>query len=60
MKAPDGLTIRLAESDNTARIRVIARSAYARYVPRIDREPSPMAADYEGDVAAQRVVAAGS
>jgi ribosomal protein S18 acetylase RimI-like enzyme len=48
--------IRGATPDDVARIRAIALAAYAKYVPRIGREPSPMLADYEGDVAAQRVV----
>ena len=55
--------IRSATPDDVARIRTIAHAAYAKYVQRIGREPSPMFADYDGDVAAQRVVvieAAGS
>src|ERR1044072_2982497 len=34
-------------------MREIARAAYAKYVPRIGREPSPMVADYDAAVAAQ-------
>jgi ribosomal protein S18 acetylase RimI-like enzyme len=44
-------------------MRAIARAAYAKYVPRIGREPLPMGADYEAEVAANRAVvieAAGS
>ena len=44
-------------------MRAIARAAYAKYVPRIGREPAPMVADYEAAVAANRAVvieAAGS
>jgi ribosomal protein S18 acetylase RimI-like enzyme len=44
-------------------MRAIALAAYAKYVPRIGREPSPMVADYEAEVAANRAVvieAAGS
>jgi ribosomal protein S18 acetylase RimI-like enzyme len=55
--------IRGAAADDVARIGAIARAAYALYVPRIGREPAPMAADYEAEVAANRVVvieAAGS
>jgi ribosomal protein S18 acetylase RimI-like enzyme len=48
--------IRSATADDAARCRAIARAAYAKYVPRIGREPSPMEADYAADVAAQRVV----
>jgi ribosomal protein S18 acetylase RimI-like enzyme len=55
--------IRGAAADDVARIGAIARAAYAIYVPRIGREPAPMAADFEAEVAANRVVvieAAGS
>jgi ribosomal protein S18 acetylase RimI-like enzyme len=55
--------IRRAKADDAARMRTIARAAYAKYVPRIGREPSPMVADYEAEVAANRAVvleAAGS
>jgi ribosomal protein S18 acetylase RimI-like enzyme len=55
--------IRGAAADDVARIGAIARAAYAMYVPRIGREPAPMAADFEAEVAANRVVvieAAGS
>jgi ribosomal protein S18 acetylase RimI-like enzyme len=55
--------IRAATADDAARMRAIARAAYAKYVPRIGREPSPMAADYEAAVAANHAIvieAAGS
>jgi GNAT superfamily N-acetyltransferase len=39
-----------------ARIREIAREAYRKYVPRIGREPAPMAADFAAEIAAGRVV----
>jgi ribosomal protein S18 acetylase RimI-like enzyme len=48
--------IRSATADDVARIRAIARAAYSHYVARIGREPAPMVADYEGEVAANRVV----
>jgi len=57
MQAPnDQPSIRTATFDDVARIRLIARAAYAKYVARIDREPAPIGADYEGEVAAGRVV----
>jgi ribosomal protein S18 acetylase RimI-like enzyme len=57
MKAPNNPpSLRIASLDDVPRIRAIARAAYAKYVPRIGREPAPMAADYEGEVAAHRVV----
>jgi hypothetical protein len=34
--------IRKAMAEDTARIGAIARAAYAKYVPRIGREPAPM------------------
>jgi ribosomal protein S18 acetylase RimI-like enzyme len=37
-------------------MRAIALAAYAKYVPRIGREPSPMVADYEAAVAANHAV----
>jgi ribosomal protein S18 acetylase RimI-like enzyme len=55
--------IRKATEGDAAPMRAIARAAYGKYVPRIGREPSPMAADYEAAVAANRAVvieAAGS
>jgi GNAT superfamily N-acetyltransferase len=57
MQAPNDLpSIRTASLDDVSRIRAIARAAYAKYVPRIGREPAPMAADYQGEVSAHRVV----
>jgi ribosomal protein S18 acetylase RimI-like enzyme len=55
--------IRGATADDAARMRAIALAAYAKYVPRIGREPAPMGADYEAAVAASCAVvieAAGS
>src|SRR6516162_8064202 len=49
-------SIRQATAEDTARIAAIARAAYAKYVPRIGREPPPMVADFAGQVAAGRVV----
>ena len=48
--------IRKATEGDAAPMRAIARAAYAKYVPRIGREPSPMVADYEAAVAANRAV----
>jgi ribosomal protein S18 acetylase RimI-like enzyme len=48
--------IRKATEADAIGMRAIARAAYAKYVPRIGREPSPMAADYEAAVAANRAV----
>jgi ribosomal protein S18 acetylase RimI-like enzyme len=45
--------IRNAVPSDAARMREIARAAYAKYVPRIGREPSPMVADYDAAVAAK-------
>src|SRR5689334_6899964 len=49
-------SIRMAREDDAGGIRRIARLAYAKYIPRIGREPAPMAADYNADVAARRAV----
>ena len=48
--------IRKATAEDAARIGAIARAAYAKYVPRIGREPPPMVADFAAEVAAGRVV----
>src|SRR5262249_1637164 len=48
--------IRKAMAKDTARIGAIARAAYAKYVPRIGREPPPMVADFAAEVAAGHVV----
>ncbi len=48
--------IRRATADDTARIGAIARAAYAKYVPRIGREPAPMVADFAAEIAADHVV----
>jgi GNAT superfamily N-acetyltransferase len=43
--------IRPGERRDAAAIRRVVRDAYAVYVPRIGREPAPMAADYDALVA---------
>jgi ribosomal protein S18 acetylase RimI-like enzyme len=48
--------IRGATADDAAPMRAIALAAYAKYVPRIGREPAPMGADYEAEVAANHAV----
>ena len=52
--------IRKAMAEDTARIGAIARAAYAKYVPRIGREPAPMVADFAAEIAADRVVVIGT
>src|SRR5262249_47061926 len=52
--------IRKATAEDTARIRAIARAGYAKYVPRIGREPAPMVADFAAEVAAGHVVVIGT
>ncbi len=48
--------IRRAVAEDAARLAAIARAAYAKYVPRIGREPPPMRADFPAAIAASRVV----
>jgi ribosomal protein S18 acetylase RimI-like enzyme len=48
--------IREARADDARRISEIAHAAYRKYVPRIGREPAPMAADFPAEIAAGRVV----
>lgn len=43
--------MREATSDDVARVREIARAAYCKYVSRIGREPAPMGADYDKQIA---------
>ena len=43
-----GLEIRPARADDVEGVRQLVRDAYAVYIPRIGREPAPMAADYGG------------
>ena len=47
--------IRPATDADVPALEVCARAAYARYVPRIGREPAPMAADFGAAVAGGRV-----
>lgn len=44
------VAVRKAGPQDVGRLRQIAATAYARYVPRIGRQPAPMAADYAGAV----------
>jgi ribosomal protein S18 acetylase RimI-like enzyme len=48
--------IRAAAAADVRRLGEIARAAYQKYVPRIGREPAPMAADFAAEIAAGRVV----
>lgn len=51
--------IRPAREEDVPALTALARAAYARYVPRLGREPAPVAADYASP-AAGRVWVAGS
>ncbi len=51
--------IRPAGPDDLDAVRRIARAAYARYVPRIGREPAPMVADFAASIAAGQLWVAG-
>lgn len=51
----DAPMIRPATPQDEAAIRDCAALAYARYVPRIGREPAPMRADYAAQIAAGHV-----
>jgi ribosomal protein S18 acetylase RimI-like enzyme len=55
-RPPEEWTIRVATAGDADRIAAIARAAYARYVPRIGREPAPMTADFPSEIAAGHVV----
>ena len=44
-------TVRQAAPPDVARIRAIVTAAYAKYLPRMDRPPAPLLADYPAAVA---------
>ena len=48
------IELRQAVAADAAAIRALTRSAYAKWVPLIGREPKPMAADYDAAVAKHR------
>lgn len=54
MKRPP--LIRPATMADAQRIGALARAAYAKYVPRVGREPPPMVADFIGSIARDVVV----
>jgi GNAT superfamily N-acetyltransferase len=53
-------TIRQATAADLDRIRAIARAAYAKYVPRIGREPMPLLADYAAHIARGETIVIGT
>jgi GNAT superfamily N-acetyltransferase len=48
------IELRRAHPDDAGAIRGLTREAYAKWVPRIGREPKPMSADYEAAVLKHR------
>jgi GNAT superfamily N-acetyltransferase len=48
------LAIRQATPADAEAIRALTRAAYAKWVPRLGREPKPMTADYDAAVRAHR------
>ncbi len=56
-KAPP-FFLRPARAEEAGEIRALVRDAYALYVPRMDREPAPMLADYSSLVDAGAVMVA--
>lgn len=51
--------LRQATDDDAPAVRAVVRAAYAKYVPRMDREPMPMTADYAQAVRDNQVWLAG-
>ena len=43
----DGMEIRRAVQADAAEVRELTRSSYAKWIPVIGREPTPMVTDYE-------------
>jgi len=50
-----GQVIRLARPEDRPAVEAIVQAAYARYVPRIGREPGPMRDDYAARIHAKQV-----
>jgi ribosomal protein S18 acetylase RimI-like enzyme len=50
----DTLELRQAKATDAAAIRALTRTAYAKWVPLIGREPKPMTADYDAAVQKHR------
>ena len=50
-----GAILRVARAADVDAIRACVRGAYAKYVPRMGKEPGPMLADFEAQVAAGQV-----
>jgi ribosomal protein S18 acetylase RimI-like enzyme len=48
-------SIRMAEADDRQAVEALVRDAYSVYVPRIGREPGPMAADYQALISRRAV-----
>ena len=48
--------IRQATADDAVHVRLIARAAFLKYVPRMGCEPMPMSADFAAAIALGRVV----
>jgi GNAT superfamily N-acetyltransferase len=49
------MTLRRAETGDAADVRELTRSAYAKWVPLIGREPKPMQADYDEAIRKHRI-----
>ncbi len=54
MSSAAGASFRQAEPHDAAAIRELVRSAYAKWVPLVGREPRPMQADYDKGVLEHR------
>lgn len=52
------IILRPAVTAEAPALRQLARTAYGLYLPRLDREPAPILADYEGQIAAGMVTVA--
>ena len=49
------VTLRLAQTADLASIQTMTNAAYAKYLPRLGRQPQPMTADYTPMIAAEQV-----
>ena len=55
MENPQHPVLRRASAADTATVAAITQAAYAKYIPRLGREPQPMTADYAQILAAHPV-----
>lgn len=51
----DDIAIRKADLNDLEQVRSCVRTAYAKYIPRIGKEPAPMSANFACEIAEQQI-----